>query len=96
MEKIATAAAVIFGAIITLAIVGVIVGNKSPAPQAIAATGQFLSRVVAAAVSPAATAETNGNPELGTFTLPSITGAASLANGLGGGALSFPNFGGFN
>lgn len=44
--------AVIFGSIITIAIVSVIVGKQSKAPQAIQAFGTALSSVVAAAVNP--------------------------------------------
>ncbi|MBK8189087.1 MAG: hypothetical protein IPK79_01375 [Vampirovibrionales bacterium] len=95
MEKLAGALTAILGAIIVVAIVSVLVSNKSRTPEALSAAGGFFSRVIAAAVNPANTAETNGNPELGTFSLPSIIGGASLGSGLGGGLLSFPNVGAF-
>lgn len=44
--------AAIFGGIITIAIVSVIVGQKSQAPAAISSFGTAISSVVAAAVNP--------------------------------------------
>lgn len=66
IEKLFTA---VFGGILTLAIISVIVGQKSQAPQAITAVAGGISRVVAAAVSPASTA-TNGNNGSNTFSTP--------------------------
>lgn len=67
VEKIIFA---IFGGIITVAIVSVIVGKNSRAPEAISATGSFLSNIVGAAVAPINTANTNGNLGQNTFNLP--------------------------
>jgi flavin reductase (DIM6/NTAB) family NADH-FMN oxidoreductase RutF len=64
VEKIVFA---IFGGIITLAIIAVIVGKNSRAPEAIQAGGSFISNIVAAAVNPVNTASTNGNLGLNTF-----------------------------
>lgn len=72
MKDFATVLLTIVGGILTLALVAVIVGRNSKAPQAIAATGQFVSNVIAAAVDPAATADTNGNPQRAAFTAPQI------------------------
>jgi PRD1 phage membrane DNA delivery len=68
-DAIALATAVVTG-IIGLAIVSVIVSRRSQTPQVIGAAGAFLSNVVAAAVSPAATAATNGDPLKATFANP--------------------------
>lgn len=61
----------IFGAIISLAIISVLISKKSRAPEAIGALSNGIARVVAAAVSPAS-AVTNGNLGANTFTTPSI------------------------
>jgi PRD1 phage membrane DNA delivery len=68
-DAIALASAVVTG-IIGLAIVSVIVSRKSQTPQVIGAATSFLSNIVAAAVSPASTAATNGNPLKSTFSNP--------------------------
>lgn len=60
MNKTAQAAIAIFGAIITLAIVSVIISRKSRAPEAIQAFSSGIANVVAAAVSPGS-ALSNGN-----------------------------------
>jgi hypothetical protein len=96
MDNALKVVATILGAIIAVAIVAVIVSNRSPTPEAIGAIGNFYSRVIRAAVDPAATAATNGNPEDNIFGMPSLTGLSSIANGIGGGILDFPNFGGFS
>lgn len=49
LTKIITA---IFGGVIVIAIVSVIVGRKSQAPQAIQAIGSSIGNIVAAAVNP--------------------------------------------
>jgi hypothetical protein len=67
VEKIVFA---VFGGIITLAIVAAIVGKNSQAPQVIAASGAFISNIVAAAVNPINTASTNGSLGANTFTNP--------------------------
>lgn len=72
MNSFAKAAMAIFGAIITLAIISVIISRKSRAPEAIQAITSGMARVVAAAVNPQATASTNGNPASSTFTTPTI------------------------
>lgn len=75
----------IFGAIITLAIISVLVGRNSRAPEAIGAAGGFLSRVIGAAVSPSATAATNGNPSDNAFGMPPIASAGIMfGSGIGG------------
>ncbi len=63
-----------------IAIASVIVGRNSKAPAAIQAVGSAVGTVIAAAVSPAGSAHTNGNPNLSTFSTPSIAGAASLVS----------------
>lgn len=67
VEKIIFA---VFGGIITVAIISVIVGKNSKAPEAIAAAGNFLSNIVGAAVNPVHTAATNGNLGANAFTNP--------------------------
>lgn len=64
------AALAIVAGIITVAIVAVIVGQKSQAPAAIAATGGLLSTVIGAAVNPISATAAN-NP---------LTSALSSAN----------------
>lgn len=72
MNNVLTAILAIVGAIITVAIISVIVSPRSQAPQVLAAGGSFLSRVISAAVDPSATAPTNGNPRLNAFSTPNI------------------------
>lgn len=60
----------IFGGIITLAIISVIVGQKSQAPKVIQASSSFIANIVAAAVNPVNTANTNGNLGANNFTTP--------------------------
>lgn len=71
MKDFATVMLSIVGAIIGLAIVSVIVSKKSQAPDVISATANALSTVISAAVSPAATASTNGNLGASTYSSPS-------------------------
>ena len=89
MDKILPAVLAIVGGIITIAIVSVIVGQRSRAPEAIGAIGNFVATVVASAVNPAATASTNGNPEQAAFSIPTIFGQSNSWN------VPFPNIGGF-
>lgn len=96
MDNALTVLATILGAIIAVAIVAVLVSNRSATPEALNAISGFYSRVIRAAVDPAATSATNGNPEVSAFGMPSIVGMSSLGSGLGGGFLDFPNFGGFS
>lgn len=60
MSKMGQTLIGIFGAIITLAIISVIISRKSRAPEAIQAFSTGIAHVVAAAVSPGS-AQTNGN-----------------------------------
>jgi hypothetical protein len=72
VKEFGAAILTIVGGILTLAIISVIVGRNSKAPQAIAATGRALSTVIASAVNPVATAATNGNPSVATYSTPQI------------------------
>lgn len=60
MNKIGPALIGLFGAIITLAIISVIISRKSRAPEAIQALASGVANVVAAAVDPS-TAQTRGH-----------------------------------
>ena len=60
MSKIAPALIGMFGAIITLAIISVIISRKSRAPEAIQAIASGVANVVAAAVDPSS-AQTRGH-----------------------------------
>jgi PRD1 phage membrane DNA delivery len=51
----------IFVGVVSLATLSVIVSKKSSTPQVIQATGTALSKIVAAAVNPVNTANTNSN-----------------------------------
>lgn len=68
MNNALAAILAVVGGILTLAIVAVLVSPRSNTTQAISASGAFLSGVIAAAVSPVATAATNGNPTQNAFT----------------------------
>lgn len=70
MSKIGPGILTLFGAIITLAIISVIISKRSRAPEAIQAFSTGVASVVAAAVSPAATSMTNGNLGASAFTSP--------------------------
>jgi hypothetical protein len=94
VEKLVLA---VFGGVITLAIISVIIGKNSKAPQAIQAISSGLANVVAAAANPVGTASTNGNPGQSTFASPqsflggigSAVGSANQITGaLGVGSLS--------
>ena len=78
-DDIGRALLLIFGSVITLAIVSVLVGQKSTAPAAIGAASDALAKVVSAAVSPAASASTNGNLGANVFSTPSFANLASSA-----------------
>lgn len=67
VEKIVLA---VFGGVITIAIVATFVGRNSKAPDVIAASGNFLSNIVAAAVNPLNTAATNGDLGANFFSNP--------------------------
>lgn len=71
MNKLGQTLIAIFGAIITLAIISVIISRKSRAPEAIQAIASGMANVVAAAVNPAS-AQTNGN-NASTFSTPAGT-----------------------
>lgn len=60
MSKVAATVVGLFGAIITLAIISVIISRKSRAPEAIQAISSGVANVVKAAVAPGS-AQTNGN-----------------------------------
>jgi PRD1 phage membrane DNA delivery len=66
LDDIGNAALTVFAGIVGLATIAVVIGQKSQAPQAIQATGGALSSIISAAVNPAATAATNGNPAAST------------------------------
>lgn len=71
VEKLVMA---IFGGVIVLAIWSVVVSKKSQTPQVIQAASTALARVVAAAVNPISTANTNGHLGANAFTVPNIGG----------------------
>lgn len=73
MSKAASTLVGIFGAIITLAIISVIISRKSRAPEAIQAISSGMANVVRAAVAPVNTSMTNGNLGANTFTTPAGT-----------------------
>ena len=78
MDNFSSILLTIFGGIITLALVSVIVGRKSQAPQAIQAIGGAISNVVAAAVNPVSADYGFGNGN-STSTSPAyISGLASV------------------
>jgi hypothetical protein len=59
MDDLGRGFLVIFGGIVTIAIVSVIVGRNSQAPQALQAASGALAQIVAAAVNPAGTNAAN-------------------------------------
>ena len=59
----------VFGGILAIAIISVIVGRQSKAPQAIQAFGSALANIVGAAVSPGNNVS-NGNLGASTYTKP--------------------------
>ena len=79
MSKLGATLIGIFGAIITLAIISVIISRKSRAPAAIQAISSGIANVVAAAVAPGS-AQTNGNgasafsTPAGTISAPRFSG----------------------
>jgi hypothetical protein len=75
MDDVTKVITAIFGGVLFLAIVSVIIGQKSQAPQVIQAGASALSNVIAAAVNPVTKAATNGNLGASTFTTPT-TGRA--------------------
>ena len=85
-EGISNGVLAVAGGIIAIAIVAVIVGQKSQAPAAITATGNSLAKIIAAAVNPVSTAATNGN-NVQAFTSPAQAGnvAGTFLGGLFGG-----------
>jgi hypothetical protein len=87
MEDMSRALVAIFSAIITLAIVSVIISKRSQAPQVIQAGASALSKVVRAAVDPVATAATNG-----TVSGTSFAPAAEQLPGFFEGLSNFPFF----
>jgi hypothetical protein len=78
MDKIGNVLLAVFGGILALAIVSVIVSRKSQSPQVLQAASSALANVVAAAVNPIATADTNGNLGNNTFTTPGTVGGNPL------------------
>lgn len=83
MEKGLQAILAVVSAIIGLAILSVIIGRKSQAPQVIQASASALSQVISAAVNPVATASTNGNLGSNAFSAPAHSSAPSFLSGLG-------------
>lgn len=71
MDRAKQVVLTVLGAIVTLAIISVVISKRSDTPQVIQAGASALGNVVAAAVSPVSTAATNGNLGLSTFTTPS-------------------------
>jgi hypothetical protein len=69
----------VLSGIFLIALVSVIVGKTSKAPQAIQAIGSAVGTVIAAAVSPAGTSHTNGDPHLSTFTTPILPASTGLS-----------------
>lgn len=84
VDQIAAAIVTIMGAIITLAIISVLVSRNANTVQAFSAAGNFYSRIIAAAVNPAATAGTNGDPSHNAFSMPGLGGLGALAGNLPG------------
>lgn len=78
-EKLIT---MIFGGVLTLAIISVIISKKSQAPAVIQASASALSNVIGAAVNPVQTSVTNGNNGANAFSDP-LAGAASFLNSAG-------------
>lgn len=76
VEKLITA---IFGGVLALAIVSVILSQKSQTPQVLNAASGGLAQLIAAAVNPVQTSGSNGNLGNSSFTTPNIS---SLSNGL--------------
>jgi hypothetical protein len=64
LEEIGEAGLAILAGVVALATISVIIGRNSQAPAAIQATGGAFAQIIGAAVNPAATAATNGTPEL--------------------------------
>lgn len=95
MDKVLPALLAVVGGIITVAIVSVLVSRNSQTSEALGAAGGFLSRVISAAVSPVATAATNGNPSNNAFGMPALPNIGTFGGGPGGVLNLFPNVGGF-
>lgn len=92
MNEFGNSALALIAAIIGLAIISVIIGQKSQAPQAIQAFGTEIATVVRAAVNPIATAATNGNPANGSFSTPSNShNTSEKGNGINSDPTSFSN-----
>lgn len=81
----------VIGGIITLAIWSVIVSPRSQAAQVIQAGASAVSAIVHAAVSPSATAATNGNLGASTWTTPQVGGAGQGAATVVSGVLNLVN-----
>lgn len=79
MESLTKLALTVFGGIITLAIISVIIGRNSKAPQAISAISGGISNVIGAAVSPQST-ETNGNNGRNVYSSPEKSPMQTLAD----------------
>lgn len=80
MEKTGQVFVTIFGAIIGLAILSVIIGRNSQAPQVLQGISSALSNVVHSAVTPIAMPPQSGNLGNNTFSSPSI-GAQDFLGG---------------
>lgn len=78
MDNALKAGLAVVSAILGLAMLSVIVSRRSQTPQVISAAGSTLANVISAAVSPASTAATNGNPLLGSWATPSGAGANAV------------------
>jgi hypothetical protein len=82
MNSTLQAGLAVVAAVIGLAVVAVFVSKNSQTPAVFTAAGSSLAQVIAAAVNPAATAHTNGNPGLSTFTTPNVSQLATNLSGL--------------
>ena len=59
IEDIGQGVLIVFGSVVTLAIISIVIGKNSQAPQAIQAASGALAQIVAAAVNPAGTNAAN-------------------------------------
>lgn len=93
MEKFGNVILAVFGGIITLAMVAVIVGQRSATPQVIKAGSDALAKVVRAAVDPVSTASTNGNNGNNSFSTPPMKSPLDILDNFMQGGGSFGGFG---
>lgn len=94
MNDALSALLAIVGAIITVAIISVIVSPRSQAPQVLQAGGGFLSNVIGAAVSPVSPSASRSGGSSPLAGLRDMFGGGGLSAGAWGDIL-FPDFGAF-